>query len=145
MAVAKMLSSKDGANRGAHPAASDAGGRGQAMATADNGFHFDGGPVAVLLVHGLTGTPVEMRGLGKSLARSGFTVRGVQLAGHCGTEADLVATGWRDWHASVMDALDDLRRRHRQVFVGGLSLGALLALTAAAERPRDVAGVLLYS
>jgi carboxylesterase len=115
------------------------------MIAADNSFHFDGGPVAVLLVHGLTGTPVEMRGLGKALARSGCTVHGVQLAGHCGSESDLVATGWRDWHASVLEALDRMRERHRQVFVGGLSLGALLALTAAAERPRDVAGVLLYS
>ena len=44
-----------------------------------------------------TGTPAEMRFVGKGLNRAGFTVYGMQLAGHCGSEADLLRTGWRDW------------------------------------------------
>ncbi|WP_293861214.1 alpha/beta fold hydrolase [uncultured Alsobacter sp.] len=111
----------------------------------DNSFTFEGGPVAVLLVHGLTGTPSEVKAVGKAIARRGYTVHGVQLAGHCGDEADLLATGWRDWQRSVEDAFDALKRRHRTVFVGGLSMGALLSLKLAADRPGDVAGLLLYS
>jgi carboxylesterase len=111
----------------------------------DCSFRFPAGPTAVLLIHGLTGTPTEMKGIGKGMARAGYTVHGVQLSGHCGSERQLVATGWRDWYASVVAAFDDLRRNHDRVFVAGLSMGALLALKLAADRPDEVAGIGLYS
>ncbi len=37
-------------------------------------FFFEGGRSGVLLIHGLTGTPREMKMLGKGLNRAGFTV-----------------------------------------------------------------------
>jgi carboxylesterase len=104
-------------------------------------FLFEGGPRGVLLIHGLTGTPAEMRLLGKGLNRAGFTVYGMQLAGHCGNEDDLLATGWKDWYASVELAAMALRERCEDVFVAGLSMGALLALLLAAERPEWISGV----
>lgn len=107
-------------------------------------FYLEGGPLGVLLIHGLTGTPMEMRLLGKGLNSAGFTVHGMQLAGHCGDTDDLLATGWRDWYASVEAAADALRSKVDHLFVGGLSMGALLALKLAAERPGQVAGVGVY-
>jgi carboxylesterase len=71
-------------------------------------------------------------------------VHAVQLAGHCGSADDLVATGWRDWYASVEDAALRLRREVDHLFVAGLSMGALLALELAIRRPQDVDGVALY-
>ncbi|WP_244672777.1 alpha/beta fold hydrolase, partial [Xanthomonas sp. D-93] len=94
-------------------------------------FHFEGGRNAVLLIHGLTGTPSEMRLLGKSLNREGFSVYGVQLAGHCGDEDDLLATNWRDWYASVEAAAARVRPQVDRLFVAGLSMGAVLALRLA--------------
>lgn len=94
-----------------------------------------------MLIHGLTGTPAEMLLVGKRLHREGFTVHGVQLAGHCGDEADLLATGWRDWYASVEQAAVRLRAETDHLFVAGLSMGALLALLLAIERPQLVDGV----
>ncbi|WP_395120922.1 alpha/beta hydrolase [Rhodanobacter sp. FW102-FHT14D06] len=107
-------------------------------------FFLEGGRRGVLLIHGLTGTPMEMKLLGKGLNRAGFTVHGMQLAGHCGSADDLLATGWHDWYASVQQAADDLRDKVDQLFVGGLSMGALLALKLAADRPGQVAGVGVY-
>lgn len=107
-------------------------------------FHLRGGRSGVLLIHGLTGTPTEMRFVGNGLNRAGFTVLGMQLAGHCGDEADLLATGWRDWYASVVDAAERLGAQVDQLFVAGLSMGALLALKLAIDRPHDVDGVGLY-
>nr|WP_221437449.1 MULTISPECIES: alpha/beta fold hydrolase [unclassified Rhodanobacter] len=97
-----------------------------------------------MLIHGLTGTPMEMKLLGKGLNRAGFTVHGMQLAGHCGDVEDLLATGWHDWYASVEKAADALREKVDHLFVGGLSMGALLALKLAAERPEQVCGVGVY-
>ncbi|MBB5358667.1 carboxylesterase [Rhodanobacter sp. ANJX3] len=107
-------------------------------------FFFEGGRSGVLLIHGLTGTPMEMKLLGKGLNRAGFTVHGMQLAGHCGNVDDLLATGWHDWYASVEKAADELRSKVDHLFVGGLSMGALLALKLAAERPEQVCGVGVY-
>lgn len=107
------------------------------------------GPLAqtgVLLIHGLTGTPNEMRLLAKGLHRAGFTVLAVQLAGHCGTQDDLIATRWQDWVASVRRGADRLMRHTGQPIVAcGLSMGALLALALAIERPAQVAGVVALS
>ena len=107
-------------------------------------FFFEGGRNGVLLIHGLTGTPMEMRLLGKGLNRAGYTVHGMQLAGHCGDVDDLLATGWRDWYASVEQAADALRGKVDRLFVGGLSMGALLALKLAADRPSRIVGVGVY-
>lgn len=105
---------------------------------AGHGAHASTG---VMLVHGLTGTPNEMRLLGKGLQRAGFTVYGVQLAGHCGTQEDLVRTRWQDWAASVHAGADRLRTQVDRLVVMGLSMGAVLALELAEERPELVDGV----
>jgi len=99
----------------------------------------------VLLVHGLTGTPNEMRIIGKGLNRAGFSVYGMQLAGHCGSFDDLLATRWQDWTASVRAAAQRLHAEVDRVLVVGLSMGAVLALDLAADPETRVAGVAALS
>jgi carboxylesterase len=107
-------------------------------------FRYEGGRSGVLLIHGLTGTPTEMRLIGKGLQRAGLSVYGMQLAGHCGDVDDLTATGWRDWYASVEAAAERFRHEVDHLFVAGLSMGAILALKLAAEHPDWVRGVGVY-
>ena len=45
-------------------------------------FWFEGGPIGVLLVHGFTATPVEVRRLADRLNAQGYTVAGPLMAGH---------------------------------------------------------------
>ncbi|MBF0462610.1 MAG: alpha/beta fold hydrolase [Magnetococcales bacterium] len=111
----------------------------------DVSFYYPGRDAAVLLIHGLTGTPTEMRYVGKGLAAEGFTVYGMQLAGHCGSEAALRHTRWPDWYASVEAAYHRLAASHAAVFVAGLSMGAVLALHLAAQRPARLRGVACFS
>lgn len=110
----------------------------------DVSFFFKGGQAGVLLIHGLTGTPAEMQILGKGLHKAGFTVYGMQLAGHCGDENDLLATNWHDWYDSVNRAADRLLQHVDTLFVGGLSMGAVLTLKFAADRPEVVKGIGVY-
>lgn len=121
-------------------------GQASSPAITDASFRYgDGSGPAVLLIHGLTGTPSEMRFIGKALGKAGFTVYGMQLAGHCGTEDDLLVTTWHDWYASVETAHAELVARHGSVFAAGLSMGALLALHLAHQHPDTVKGIALYS
>lgn len=103
------------------------------------------GDAGVLLVHGITGGPAEMKPLARKLAAEGFTVSCPQLAGHCSTLAELKRTGWRDWYATVESALDTLRQQCDTIFVSGLSMGALLALKLAAGHPEHIQGVATLS
>jgi carboxylesterase len=111
----------------------------------ENGFIERKGSVGVLLVHGLTGTPTEMKQYGRVIARQGFTVACPELAGHCATIEALTATQWQDWYQSIEDAFDALKQECEHVFVSGLSMGALIALMLAAKKGHQVAGVILLS
>jgi carboxylesterase len=115
------------------------------MQTTDRGYKFDGGRTGVLLIHGLGGTPIEMRYVALALSRAGHTVSVPQLAGHCATEVDIKYSTWQDWYGSVDKALTELRKTCDTVVVGGLSAGAVLSLHLAANRPNDVQGVACYA
>lgn len=102
-------------------------------------------PPAVLLIHGLGGTPAEMHSIARAAAAAGYPVVPVRLAGHCGSEADLAASTWRHWLASVEAAHDAAIAAHGRVVVAGLCLGALLGLALADRHPATVRGLALYS
>lgn len=120
-------------------------GAGIDLGQGDAGFILGNGEVAVLLIHGLTGTPTELRRVAVGLAQAGCTVYVPTLAGHCGNNADLQATGWQDWYEGVRRTFVGIRQRHRQVFVGGLSMGAVMSMYLASEHPGQVSGLLMYS
>lgn len=114
-------------------------------ATKDHSYTLGSGPVGVLLVHGLCGSPTEMRYVANGLARAGYTVHCPQLAGHCNGEQALEASCWQDWLNSAEEGLKVLEARCEKVIVGGLSTGAVLALMLAARHPDKVAALALYS
>ncbi len=100
-------------------------------------FFFPGGPVGVLLIHGFTGAPREMRQLGAFLADHGMTALGIRLPGHGTRPEDLRRVTWRDWAEAVAIGAETLRAWCAYVFLCGLSLGGILALYEAARQPPD--------
>ncbi len=96
--------------------------------------------IGIVLVHGFTGTPFEVRYLGEHLARAGFAVRAPLLPGHGATVDELDRTTWHDWVDAVEHAAETMRGRCARVAVVGQSLGGLLALHLGIRR-RDLAAV----
>ena len=117
---------------------------GQAPAK-DHTYRIAGGKVGVLLIHGLCGTPAEMRFVAMGLGRAGYTVHCPQLAGHGGSRKDILKSNWQDWYRSAELALIDLRKECDTVIVGGLCLGSVIGLHLAAKHPDKVQGVALFS
>jgi len=111
----------------------------------DRSQYIRGGRVGVLLVHGLGGTPIELRFIAHALAHTGHTVQCCQLAGHCGTPEELRRSTWQQWFESVEAAHDRLRQDCEIIVAGGLSMGGLLATHLAYKRPDGVHGLLLYA
>src|SRR4249919_1552415 len=95
---------------------------------------FDLGPAkpkaTVLLVHGFTGSPWDVRPLGEALAAAGYRVKGIRLPGHGGVTEATDAVGWQDWEHAVEDALFRLSEEG-PVHLARLSMGALLATVMA--------------
>jgi carboxylesterase len=107
----------------------------------DHSIFIPGNRIGIILLHGLSGTPVEMGEVARDLAARGYTVSCPQLAGHCGTYEDLKAVRWHDWVASALEAVQRLRATCDTVIIGGLSTGAIVALNIAARYPDLIQGV----
>lgn len=108
-------------------------------------FFLPGAGLSVLLIHGLSGTPYEMRYLGERLAGAGNRVLGVRLKGHAGTPEDLGATGHSQWYESAIEGLERLRQYGDLNIVVGLSMGAMLAARLAADQREAVAGLVMLA
>lgn len=115
------------------------------MSTSDRSTFIPGGRTGFLLVHGLGGTPIELHFVAQGLARAGYTVYCCQLAGHGGTKEELQNSTWPQWYRSVEEAHDRLREHCDIVIAGGLSMGAILALHLAHQRPATVHGLALLA
>ena len=115
------------------------------MSAADRSIFLPGGPTGVLLAHGLGGTPTELKNVARGLNAAGYTVLSCQLAGHCGSEQDLRLSTAAEWRASVDAGFARLRETCANIYAGGLSMGALMAIDFAARRPGAIDGLLLYA
>ncbi len=111
----------------------------------DHKIDLRGGNHSVLLIHGLTGSPFEMKHIAKKLNKAGFTVKGPCLEGHCTTLKNLSKTNWKDWYRSVRESFIELKKSSDTVSVVGLCMGALLSLHLSYEFGSDVAAVSLIS
>jgi carboxylesterase len=101
--------------------------------------------VAVLALHGFTGSPASMRPWAEDLHRRGHSVSMPLLPGHGTRWQDLQGTQFQDWYAAAEDEFRKLRTEHDQVFLAGLSMGGTLALALAEEHGRDVAGLMIVN
>lgn len=104
-----------------------------------------GASPAVLALHGFGGTPAEVALVIEVAKELGVEGLAPLLPGH-GTHArDLARTRYADWFGAAKEALDELATGGTPVIVAGLSMGTLLALDLALERPHQVAGLCLMS
>ena len=91
------------------------------------------GDIGCLLLHGFSGSPLEMTPIAEVLAGEGWTVSLAQLAGHGTSPRDLARVRWQEWVTSARDAYQDLHRRCRRVAIVGLSMGGALGLYLASS------------
>ena len=107
-------------------------------------FDLAGGPDAALLLHGLTGSPFEVRHVAERLQRDGLRCVGPIMPGHGGRPEALALLDWRDWVEGARRELVQLEGA-RRVFLVGCSMGALVACALAQAMPRRVAGLALLA
>ncbi len=86
---------------------------------------------ALLFIHGFTASPSELYPTAQLIHDlSSCTVSAPLLPGHGSNPRFLNRSSWEEWYNAVEKELDFLMENHHWVFVGGLSMGGLLALHA---------------
>jgi len=105
-------------------------------------LHFEGGRHAVLLFHGLSGSPLELQFVARGLHRAGYSVHVPVMADYTYGLASPEGCSARRWAELALQHFDALGPQYDTVSVGGLCLGAVLALHVGALRARQVATVL---
>ena len=82
----------------------------------------------ILLIHGYMAAPEEMKGFAQYLHEKSFTVYAPRLKGHGTAPEDLSTTTYLEWIESVEEGYVILKHTCKNIFVGGFSTGAALAL-----------------
>ena len=98
----------------------------------------------VLLVHGITGSPVEMKYIAKHLHRAGYTVYAPLLAGHGADMRTLRQSRWEDWYQSLAASLEWFKSEVDKIYMAGVCVGGLLGLRLAHE-DKSIRAATIYS
>lgn len=101
-----------------------------------------GADTAVLLIHGILGTPDHFADL-LPLIPEGISVFNLLLDGHGKGVREFSRTSMKKWETQVEAAVDFLLTTHKKVYIAAHSLGTLLAIQQAVKKP--VAGLFLLA
>ena len=108
-----------------------------------NPFFLPGGSNAVLLVHGVPGSPAQMRPLADALHAQGWTVRGLLIPGNGRDTGRITSMTGAEWTNAIRTAVAEMAPHYARLLVVGYSMGA--AMTCASLVPGDVDGLVLIA
>lgn len=106
-----------------------------------------GAKTAVLLVHGIVGTPNHFRKLIplEVAVPEDWSVWNLCLPGHGGSVKDFGNSSMEQWRTYVEKAFLELAASHEKILVVGHSMGTLFALQLAAKYPEKMAALFLLA
>ena len=96
-----------------------------------------GSALAVLMIHGIAGSPSHFQELVPVIPESA-SVYNILLDGHGGTVKDFATSSMKKWKKQVNDTLEKILAQHKQVVIVAHSMGTLFALQAAIDHPDKI-------
>jgi len=108
-------------------------------------FFLPGDKNLCFLIHGLTGTAKEMSSIAQRLNKQGFSVAVPLMANHDKSISCLKRTSWQELYGSVRDEFIKYCDAYENIFVAGLSFGALIGIMLAHEFPKKVKALNCFS
>ena len=92
---------------------------------------------AVLLIHGILGTPNHFHAL-LPLIPEDWSVYNILLDGHGGGVEDFSRTSMKKWKAQVSAQLDALLEKYHRIILVGHSMGTLFSIQEAVNHPGKI-------
>ena len=99
---------------------------------------------AVLMIHGIVGTPAHFQALLPLIPES-WSIYNILLDGHGGSVEDFSRTSMEKWKTQVAQQLDEILLTHRRVLIIAHSMGTLFAIRQAIRCPDKVCGLFLLN
>lgn len=96
-------------------------------------------------MHGLTGSPFELKKYGQFLFDNGYDVYADCLPGHGDKVNEIYTVRYDDWLNFAYNKFEELNHKYEDVYVSGLCLGAVLAIAVGIKYPDKVKGVVSLS
>ena len=97
---------------------------------------------AVLMVHGILGSPDHFRDL-VPLVPETWSLYNIMLDGHGGEARDFAATNMDRWRSQVFARIEELLTTHEKIVIAAHSMGTLFALQASLRWPDRIVGLFL--
>lgn len=99
---------------------------------------------AVLLIHGIAGSPAHFRDL-IPVIPDAFSIYNILLDGHSGNVENFSRSSMKKWKAQVNTTLKDLFAHHENVVIVAHSMGTLFAVQAAIAHPDRIPRLFLLN
>ncbi len=111
----------------------------------DTSFFLPGDKNLCFLIHGLTGTAKELGSIAKHLNKQGFSVASPLMANHNKSISCLKRASWQEHYSSIRKEFVKYAAEYENIFVAGLSFGALIGIMLAREFPKKVKALNCFS
>jgi carboxylesterase len=103
------------------------------MKGAESVFKIRKNRAAVLLLHGFTGNPHEMRYIGEKIYQAGYSISIPRYPGHGTSIHEMIKTDGHDWFTAAREAYIELAAHSERVYIVGLSMGGIFTALLANE------------
>ncbi|MCG2718173.1 MAG: alpha/beta hydrolase [Nanoarchaeota archaeon] len=111
--------------------------QGKFMQDCEPFYHRASHDFGVLMFHGLSKSPYQVKELGEYLHSVGISNFGAVIKGHCTKPADLAECTMHDWLEGARNVYEEFSKIYKKRIVLGFSLGGLLALNIGKEYNPD--------
>ncbi|PKL16015.1 MAG: hypothetical protein CVV49_18530 [Spirochaetae bacterium HGW-Spirochaetae-5] len=105
----------------------------QVMKGAESVLKLRKNSAAVLLLHGFTGNPHEMKYIGEKIYQAGYSISIPRYPGHGTSIYEMIKTGGHDWFTAAREAYIELSAHSKKVYIVGLSMGGIFTALIASE------------
>ena len=103
-----------------------------------------GSPCAVLMIHGIVGTPSHFAPLMPVIPED-WSVYNILLDGHGQGVEEFGRTSMERWKQQVQNTLSIIMEHHEKVVLVAHSMGTLFSIQAAVDRPENIAALFLLN
>lgn len=111
----------------------------------DSSLFLPGDKNLCFLIHGLTGTAKEMGAIAQRLNKQGFSVVAPMMLNHNKSISCLKKTTWQELYNAIRAEFLKYAGEYENIFVAGLSFGALIGIMLTHEFPDKVKALNCFS
>ena len=103
--------------------------------------HIDNSDTIIIFIHGFTESPNQFNDLIKIALNNGYSCLNLLLPGHATTSREFSKIGYKYWTSYVEENIGNMRKKYKNIFLVGHSMGCLLAINTYFKNKEKIKGI----